>query len=290
MPKELGKLVERDVLLLRELGWKAFVQHRRQCSDFSTLDKFNHHAKRLIRHYTNRGAPVKFSSKHWTRGRIHRALQRGPHKSCHEHLKFLQEEFVDMINKQQWVIMPASEALKLSGLRLSPPGCVPQCDRRPRWICDYSFYDVNDETLPLAALEAMQFGHAIDRILCEILLADPNLGPIYLMKIDISDGFYRVNLNIDDMPKLGVIFPTAPGQEPLVALPLDLPMGWKNSPPVFSTVIDTIADIANQRIQDILYRPPNHHLDDMAHEIPSPYPTIDPSTSDMPSTYPTDDT
>ena len=119
-----------------------------------------------------------------------------------------------MINKQQWVILPASEVMDLPGLRLSPPGCVPQRDRRPRWICDYSWSDVNAETLALAAMESMQFGHALDRILREILLADPRLGPIYLMKIDISDGFYRVNLSIDDIPKLGVVFPTAPGQEP----------------------------------------------------------------------------
>ena len=34
----------------------------------------------------------------------------------------------------------------------------------------------------------MQFGHALDRILREILLVDPALGPIYLTKIHISDG------------------------------------------------------------------------------------------------------
>ena len=155
-----------------------------------------------------------------------------------------------MINKQQWVILPASEVMDLPGLRLSPPGCISQRDRRPHWICDYSWSDINAETLALAAMESMQFGHALDRILREILLADPRLGPIYLMKIDISDGFYRVNLSIDDIPKLGVVFPTAPGQEPLVALPLVLPMGWKNSPPIFSTVTETIADMANQRIQN----------------------------------------
>ena len=41
---------------------------------------------------------------------------RGPHKSCYEYLTFLQKEFIDMINKQQWIILPASEAMKLSGL------------------------------------------------------------------------------------------------------------------------------------------------------------------------------
>ena len=71
----------------------------------------------------------------------------------------------------------------------------------------------------------MQFCHALDRILREILLADPALGSIQLMKIDIADGFYRICINIEDIPKLGVVFPTRPGEEQLIAFPLVLPMG-----------------------------------------------------------------
>ena len=75
-----------------------------------------------------------------------------------------------------------------------------------------SWWKINNETLPLAPKEAMQFGHALDRILREILLADPKLGPIYLSKLDISDGFYRINLAINDIPKLGVVFPVKDGE------------------------------------------------------------------------------
>ena len=70
-----------------------------------------------------------------------------------------------MIQKQQWVILPFDAVKDLPGLRLSPPGCIPQRDRRPRWICDYTWSGVNPETQPIAALEAMQFGHALERIL-----------------------------------------------------------------------------------------------------------------------------
>ena len=84
---------------------------------------------------------------------------------------------------------------------------------------------MNDETLPLAAKEAMQFGHALDQILCGTILADPTLGPVKLMKVDLSDGFYRVKLNITDIPKLGVVSPTRPGRESLIVFPLVLPMG-----------------------------------------------------------------
>ena len=40
---------------------------------------------------------------------INKALvSRGAHRSCMGHLDFLYEEFEDMINKGQWLILPAS--------------------------------------------------------------------------------------------------------------------------------------------------------------------------------------
>ena len=52
----------------------------------------------------------------------------------------------------------------------------------------------------------------------------------------------------------------------MATLPLVLPMGWKNSPPVFSAVTNTIANLANQRIQSSV-EPPGHHLDEAAEVI-----------------------
>ena len=71
------------------------------------------------------------------------------------------------------------------------------------------------------------------------------------MEIDLSNGLYCIGLNIDDIPKpkLGVVFPTKPGQEPLLTFPLVLLMGWKNSSRFFCTVTETIADLVNQQIQ-----------------------------------------
>ncbi len=95
----------------------------------------------------------------------------------------------------------------------------------------------------------------------------------------MSDGFYRVNMNIEDIPKLGVAFPTEPGQEKLLAFPLVLPMGWKNSPLIFSTVTETIAVLvlANQRLSSHI-RPLPHKMDDAAEAVPSPVPPIHPPT------------
>ncbi|GFH55146.1 hypothetical protein CTEN210_11622 [Chaetoceros tenuissimus] len=230
----------------RKVGWRKFIQIKRGRVDLATTN-INHPAGHVLNQYRKRGVPVRFKTKPWSKERIDEALQRGSHRSCFEYLDFLEEEFVDMMQKGQWIILPFEDVQSLPNLRLSPPGVVPQRERRPRWIVDYSFYNINEDTLPLV-LDSMQFGHALDRILREILLSNPNHGPVQLMKVDLSDGFYRLCLNIDDIPKLGVTFPSATHNN-LVAFPLVLPMGWKNSPPAFCTATETIADLANRSLQ-----------------------------------------
>jgi len=64
---------------------------------------------------------------------------------------------------------------------------------------------VNTNTLPLVHTEAMQFGHTLKMLLREILLADPKNRKIYLAKFNLSDSFYRIELALSDIPKLGVI-------------------------------------------------------------------------------------
>ena len=77
--------------------------------------------------------------------------------------------------------------------------------------------------------------HAVRTCLGAALVSDstcanPRYGPVYLNKIDISDGFYRVALAASSAPKLAVILPTCPGEPTLLAIPLSLPMGWIESP------------------------------------------------------------
>ena len=188
-----------------------------------------------------------------------------------------------MIRKDQWVILPFFTAQQLPNLCISPPGVVPQRERRPRWIGDYSWSGVNAATQPLAPHQAMQFGHALDRFLRELLLANPAQGPLFLMKIDIADGFYRINVNPNDIPKLGLAFPTRPGHETSVALPLVLPMGWKNSPAFFSAATETAADLANQALQQASLPPAPHPLESHAALLDSPGP---PHAADTPSVSP----
>ena len=117
--QDLGTYIARDIKLFRELGWQQLVTQRRQRGDWnSNVGSIHHPAVRLLDHYKRHGAPVKIRTKPWTLARIEAALERGPHRSCHEHVQFLHEEFINMINKSQcWIILPYSIAKNLPGLR-----------------------------------------------------------------------------------------------------------------------------------------------------------------------------
>jgi hypothetical protein len=106
----------------------------------------------------------------------------------------------------------------------------------------------------------MQFGRALLRILQKISRSSPRLGPVFLSKIDISDGLYRIDIRSEDVPKMAIIFPKAAGEEQLIGLPLVLPMGWKQSPPLLTTATETVDDLANNKLRSRQASLP-HHLD-----------------------------
>ena len=104
----------------------------------------------------------------------------------------------------------------------------------------------------------MQYGRALDRLIRERVYVDPALGYVYLLKADVSDGFYRIGLRPTDAPKLGLISPSGKGEEQMVSIPLTLPMGCKNSPPLFCTATETVADLANEAFRT--HQPRKQHL------------------------------
>jgi hypothetical protein len=68
--------------------------------------------------------------------------------------------------------------------------------------------------------------------------------------VDIVDGFYCIWVRAADVPKLGVLLMTVAGQERLIHFPLVLPMGWKESPPIFNYATKTITYLANVAIKE----------------------------------------
>jgi hypothetical protein len=267
---KLGKNIERDAALVRKYGLLETLKRKRGRSDWGELHLARSHAAhRILTHYKAHGAPVTLADKPWTQDERDKAMAQGPHKSAYEGIEFLRDDMSDMVDKSFWMVIPYATVRELPGLRVSPIGVVPQPNRRPRPIVDYTFFGVNDATQPNAPVESMQFGRALERFIRHVVLANPKYGKIKLIKVDLADGFYRIWVSPNHAAKLAVAFPNRPGEEPLIAIPLALPMGWKNSPPIFSTATETIADLANRRL---LQRRPErpHRLDDIADSQPEP--------------------
>lgn len=228
-----------------------------------------HPSRRLLAHIRKSGVPAKTSFGPWPAGRLEAAIHRGPHPSAKLHREFLLSEMVEMWKKGQAALLPISVARQLEFLMLSPPASIEQRGRRNRNLLDLTYSGVNGASLRLAPREAMQFGTALRRLLHAIFHADPRHGPVKLLKNDLSDGFFRLPINPDDIPRLASILPLVDGwDEPLVMFHLSAPMGWTESPPWFSVLTETVADVVNQRMARG-YKPPPHRLEAVA-DTPAP--------------------
>jgi hypothetical protein len=186
-----------------------------------------------------------------------------------------------MTERGQWMVLPYSEVRHEPTLRIAPIGVVPQHERRPRTIVDYSHSYLNQETVRLAPSESMQFGRTLPRLLQKIVHADPRHGPVHMSKDDVADGFYRLHLRPGDILALGVAFPPAPDGTLLVAFPLTCPMGWVESPPWFTTATETGADLANTLLATD-YQPSPHRLDAVAATPPPATEPTPPLFADRP--------
>jgi hypothetical protein len=138
-----------------------------------------------------------------------------------------------MTRKGQWTLLSARLVLNDLQLRLSPLVVVPRWDCRPRKISDYLFLGVNHETVPISSEEYMQYRWAFSRILRNLKSANPHLGPVSLSKIYIVIVFYLAWVRASNVPTLGVLFPSANGEEYLLGFPLPPPSGLDALPQDF---------------------------------------------------------
>ena len=88
----------------------------------------------------------------------------------------------------------------------------------------------------------MQFGTCLPRIRKQIWEADPQDGPVYLSKWDISDAFHRCVLCPADFGTFSYVFPPLPSDTDIyLCVDLFVPMGWVSSPPFFCAASETAA-------------------------------------------------
>ena len=131
----------------------------------------------------------------------------------------------------------------------------------------------------------MQYGQALERLMMEVVISDPSLGPINVLKADVSDGFNRIGIHPTDTPKMGLVFPLEVEEKELVVIPLTSPpMGWKNLPPIFCMAMETVTDLSNAGLRCNTPDLP-HSLDEILEAIireepPTPQPELSKLTRD----------
>jgi hypothetical protein len=264
------------------------TEHRGESYLSQDLDSIDHSARDYLQRLREQGVRVPLDDPPWSSNIIDACALRGPHPSANLFKEFLRDEMADFIEAGFWVVLPLEQVRALNqDLRLSPLAVKDEGEkRRTRVLVDHTWFGVNEHTLTELPPEVMQFGSALPRILWLLRHADPDLGPVYLAKFDIADGFYRLFLDPDDVTKLAVLMPRYDNEPQLVAIPLSLMMGWVSLPPTFCAASETAADLANAAL--FRHTVPPHRLEGLAaaHDCwespPSPPPG--PPTASSPMT------
>ena len=107
-----------------ESGVEEIYSTHRPRRDFALLNDVDHSAQQLLEEYKTKGVPVQFFTAPWFTKKVDAAISRGAHPSCNKSLELLCKEFVDMINKDQFVILNVVK--ELPGLCVLPIGVIPQ--------------------------------------------------------------------------------------------------------------------------------------------------------------------
>ena len=260
----LGELVAKcSAMLESSASWVDFVRQVHGPSSLQdNMQDLPHQAGEYLASLHEHGVPCIQEDEDWSLELLDERMARGCHRSATEHKAFIREEMADFVENGFYAVLPYSKVRHLKGLRLSPLGIKEERDRRARLVVDHTWFLINLHTLGYTTKEAMQFGGALYRLLYKIHHADPRYGKICVAKFDVKDGYYRMMVRPEHTQALTVILPQYEGEEPLVAIPLVLTMGWINSPPSFCAMSETACDIANDRLYR-RYAPP-HRLEHLA--------------------------
>ena len=151
------------------------------------------------------------------------------YQSMMAQVPFLREEFSSMVGNGKFVLLHYLVAKQITGLRISPPGVKEELYIWPRCISNYIYSSINAEYFPIAALSIMQYGWALDLIVRQVVISGLDLVPIYLLKVDVSNGFFSSPCSHMIPQSWAQFLPLSSNVEDMVNILITLSMGWKNS-------------------------------------------------------------
>jgi hypothetical protein len=116
----------------------------------SSAVPLNKLAPNLLRLWRDEGVPALTSSPPWCGDLKDTLIERGCHRSATEHAGFLHEEMAEFIENRFWTVLPYHLVRDLPQLQLSPAAVKEERERKPRILCNHSWYPVNKNTHPTA--------------------------------------------------------------------------------------------------------------------------------------------
>jgi hypothetical protein len=152
------------------------------------------------------------------------------------------QEFFDMGNAGQWLVLPYKAIRHLPGLRLSPTGFFPNANTDP--VSLWTILTLVSILVPIHKRQ-IPFNLGLHSPASCTSYNVRKKGTIWLAKTDVTDAFMRVWISPPTLPTLGAVLPSYPNEEPIIAFPMILPMGWIDSPNYLCAFTDTIANLAN---------------------------------------------
>ena len=250
----------------------------------------------------SKGVPVDCGPD-WEWETVLAAVARGPHLSAMDpdNMSTVHEDIQYQVDAGfcKILLWEDLKTLQPHNLKISPILVVPQKDRRGRIILDLSFPvypertkgnprpdpiqpGVNKTTIKLAPQEPVrEIGNVFRRVVT--LMDSAALDEVVMMsKIDLSDGFWRMLVQEDDMWNFAYVMPDAPGTPTRIVVPSSLQMGWAESPAYFCAATETARDVIQGLVADTVELP-QHCFEEYMH----PQKAAKRSKSDSPahSTY-----
>jgi hypothetical protein len=158
-----------------------------------------------------------------------------------------------------------------TNLKISPVAVVPQVNQRGRIILDLLFpvyqdldgviiitqKSVNKSTVLQAPSQSVkEIGKVLPWLLQYMHDTPPGLH-ILFSKLDISDGFWRLIVQLADSFNFAYVLPQPDGEPIRIVVPSAVQMGWVESPPLFCTVTESARGLTQHLVEHQVPLP--HH-------------------------------
>jgi len=197
----------------------------------------------------------------WTWDVVEMAVARGPHPtaSTPDSIQLFKEDIAYQVKAGFCKVMLWEDlkSRRPPNLKILPVAVVPQAGWRGRIILDLSFPvyqdvngvvtavqpSVNDTTVLTAPTTPVQeIGKVLPRLLHYMRDTPAGLHILFL-KLDISDGFWRLIIREADSYNFAYVLPQDTGEPCRIVVPDAVQMGWVKSPSHFCMVTKSARDL-----------------------------------------------